>query len=38
LDSAAKSKNPAIDSGSPLTEWVVRVYGAKEGATEGGKV
>ncbi len=39
LDSAAKSKNPAIDSGSPLREWVVRVYGAEEGATEeGGKV
>jgi hypothetical protein len=38
LESAAKSKSSAIDSGSPLTTEVVRVYGAEELATEGGEV
>lgn len=38
LESAAKSKNPANRQRiTPLTEWVVRVYGAEKGATEGGK-
>jgi hypothetical protein len=35
LESAAKSKSSAIDSGSPLTTYVVWVYGAEELATEG---
>jgi hypothetical protein len=34
LESAAKSNSSAIDSGSPLTTYVVTVYGPEELATE----
>jgi len=38
LDSASQIKESCNRQRiTPLTEWVVRIYGAEEGATEGGK-